>query len=267
MFLKWRRRKTKLNDILQKATTPKAYSTYACIGVVVTAVVTAICMHKHDEAKREIADDVEMTREEVIDEIKQVGSDFTPAIASAIVTMLLIKKADREWMNLNGVASTGYMIATNRLDRYRSAMPSVAAAEVLHGFAKKPPDDGKQWFCIKGFTPDDQVIYFQSTPYDVILAEYMLNKIFQIKGSASAEEFLKYLDVEPWEKDDDNSDRFFGWDMASMFEDQGLNYAWIDFDHRVYTDPESGQQVTEISYIWEPEFTKRGEPYGLSPCE
>lgn len=277
MFLKWRRRKTKLNDILQKATTPRAYSTYACVGVIATAVVAAICMHKYEKDKAERVEvlDADLSRADVIEEVKRTATTFVPVVAVAVGTMLCIKKADRKWMALNGMISTTCTLVTDRLNRYRSAMPGLAAAEVLHGFAKKPPDDEKQWFCIRGMTPGDELIYFQSTPEEVITAEYKLNRNFQIRGSASVREFFAFLGIQGEIMEKDEGD-LYGWDIQTMFEDMGLEAAWIDFDERTYTDSNSGQQVTEISYLWDPVASVDGEPfayehqyapYGLNPTE
>ena len=45
--------KLNLNELMHKATSPKAYSTYAVIGVIATTVITAICTRKQCKIEAE----------------------------------------------------------------------------------------------------------------------------------------------------------------------------------------------------------------------
>ena len=177
-------------------------------------------------------------------------------------------------MELNDIVDTARLLAQDKLNNYRSFIPAAAAAEVVNGFGNRAPSETKKWFCIKGLTPEDEKIFFESTDVDVLYAEYCINRNLQYRCSASVKEFYAFLGIA--DKCDREAGDYFGWDVSTMLEDWGLEFAWIDFGHRTYTDPESGTEITEITYLWDPEFTKDGAayayeceyaPYGLFPTE
>ncbi len=264
-------------DISSKVSSPKAFTTYAILGVVTTTVLTIVCTRKqckHEQKVVENAGDNEvMTREEALDEIKDICKTYAPVAISAVATMFFIKKAEQKWIDLNSMINTAYALSQARLNNYRNYIPATAAVEVLNGLGNRRPEEGKKIFCIHGLTPDDDLVYFESTDADVIWAEYHLNRNFQKRGTASVKEFYAFLNIA--DRCDRQSGDYFGWDVGIMLEEWGLEFPWIDFDHRTYTD-QSGTEVTEIIYIWPAEFSKTGDtlaneceyaPYGLFPTE
>lgn len=260
----------KLTDICKKATTPQAFSTYAAIGVIATTILTVICTRKQCkiESEKNFQTDIsenkseELTREEVIEEIKETAKVYVPAIASAVATIFCIKHSNSKWIDYNGFINASYITACDKTARYRALAPAAVGAELIQGLHGRKADEGQEWFCIKDF-PNHEDIYFQSTTADVIYAEYHLNRNFQLRGSASVREFFAFLgilDMFPEEYED-----YLGWDVGTMLED-GIE-PWIDFEHNHVTDPSTGQIINTIYYTWEPQFSAEREPlaYGYMP--
>lgn len=246
--------KLNLTDILQKANSPKAYSTYAVIGVLATTALAIICTRKRDEEKTQTDisenQNEEMTREEAIEEIKEIVKDYAPVIASAAVTIFCIKKAESKWIAYNGLINAGYIATRDKLARYRLLAPAAAGAEIIKGFGDRgAPEEGVEWFCLYGFD-DGPNVYFQSTKADVIEAEYSLNRNFVLRGSASAREFYAFLgilDQFPEEYGD-----YVGW-LGDDMAEGGLD-PWIDFEHG-HVDTEDGIRIYTVGYLWGPEST------------
>ena len=271
--------KLNLNELMRKATSPKAYSAYAVIGVIATTVITAICTRKQCkiEAEKKAQTDIskkqfnEMTREEVIEEIKQTAKTYAPAIASAAATIYCIKKADAKWIDYNKLINAGYISARDKMARYRMLAPAAVGAEVLQGFGDRKDSEGVEWFCIKDAYPyldSDGCeklydIYFQSTRADVYDAFYHINRNFQLRGSASVREFFAFLGIVD-QFPDEIGDRF-GWSADEMV-DGGL-VPWIDFEQWHLTT-EDNIHINMIGYTWEPWFSPEGDDfsYGYELC-
>ena len=268
-----------LNDIYKRATTPSAFSTYAVIGVVATTVLAIVCTRKQCqiEAEKKAQTDIsenqfeDLTREEVIEEVKQTAKTYAPVIVSALATAFCIKHADAKWIDYNSLINTNYLAARDKMARYRMLAPAAVGAEVLQGFGNRKPTEGVEWFCIKDCVPyydeDGRTryhdLYFQSTELDIMYAEYHLNRNFQKRGSASFKEFCAFLgiiDQCPEEFDD-----YFGWDVGTLMEE--YDTAWIDFEHWHTTDPSTGQIINMIAPVCEASYSIDGTQlaYGYLP--
>ena len=252
----------KIKFVFDRVTSPKAFTTYAIIGVGVTVVMAILdtrkqCKYENEKKSQEIDSGEQMTREELKEEVQTTVKNYVPTVASALATIYCINKAESKWIDYNSMLSAGMVATQDKLNRFRSAAPGIAAAEVIHGFSHQKAEEGKQWFCVEGFGIEPDV-YFQSTEADVIYAEYCLNRNFQCRGSASVREFFAFLDLLDQCTTEHEK---LGWDVGTMLEDWGLEFPWIDFDHYHITDPETNEEVTKIVYIWEPRFSEDGMPF------
>lgn len=304
---------SKFNDISKKLSSPTAYSTYAVIGVVATTVLAIVVTRKDCKNKFEKKSQVnifekeseEITRDDVIDETKELIKTYAPVFISAAATIFCIKKSDQKWMAYNNLINSSYIAARDKMARYRALAAPAVGAEVIKGLNGQRSDEGVEWFCIEdpqwkpAVTSTDKLneylkngfpehnphyIYFQSTKADVIEAEYHLNRNFALRGSASVRElfaFLGILDRFPDEYEDK-----LGWDVQIMMEDWCIE-PWIDFEHAHTVDPDTGEAINMIYYTWEPGFTPDceqlawgygggeyryesnlgGPPYGFGPKE
>ena len=237
--------KNKINYICKVARSPKAFVWYSCIGLA-TTVALAI-LETRELCKKEAAKTPEEKSEETkLDHAIEVAASYPGTAFAAAVTCSCIIGIDKRWNEIAKTYTEALIFTQNRLQTYRNAAPGLVAAELVHGFSKKPPDEGLEWFCLKDMTPYGD-IYFQSTQLDVLSAEYRLNKMFVDKGTASVREFAIFLNIP--DKIDEKSD-CYGWDIEVYYE--WGDFPWIDFRHNRVTDPETGVVINEIHPIWGP---------------
>lgn len=264
---------SKLTDISKKMTSPSAFSTYAIIGVVVTTVLTIVSTRKQCKIENEKKSQVdilenELTREDVIQEVKETAKIYAPVIVSAAATIFCMKKSDQKWRAWNGLLNASYRAAQERTAHYRLLAPAAVGAELVQGFNGREHTDGASWFCIKDFPfeyyCDEEGnlkfeykdIWFESTVEDVIEAEYKLNRNFIIRECASTREFFAFLgilDMHPAIWGDT-----LGWDTWTFYDD-GMQ-PWIDFEHYSVQEPSTKKWINEIRFTWDPWLSDDGSP-------
>lgn len=269
---------------LRVLTSPKAFSTYATIGVLATTVLAIVmtrkdCKNRFEKNPRGTIFEKEFNKEEVIGEIKESAKTYAPVMISAAATIFCIHKADQKWMDYNGLINASYVAARDKMARYRALAAPAVGAEVIKGLNGRKSEPGVEWFCIKDcpvnslgvsdsyfrdHSPDDinvavkcvgdtKDIYFQSTKADVIEAEYHLNRNFALRGSASMREFFAFLGI--LDQFPEGFEDYLGWDVGIMIEDWGIE-PWIDFEHWHTVDESTGEVINVIAYTWEPCFTE-----------
>lgn len=243
-----------LTDIWEKITSPKAYATYAGVGVIVTTVLAVIATRK--ECKRE----AEKSPEEKIDitdpkEIIEIGKTYIPVIASAAATLFCIHKSNTGWEVYNGIINSALISAQDKMTRYRSQVPGVVAGSLVSGLKGRKAEEDKQWYCLKDLNPYGD-IYFQATEADIYYAEYHLARNFALRGSASVREFAAFLSDEALRQIDKNGD-YYGWSNEYFYE-SGME-AWIDFEHWHTEDPETGETINMIGFTWPPYYSENRE--------
>ena len=275
---------SKLNYILKKLDTPRAYSAYATIGVVVTTALAIVCTRKQCKYEKNLGEDIPENKSERHQIVKDTVKNYCPVIVSAVATIGCIRKADTKWADYTKLINHAYIASRDKMARYRMLAAPAVAAEVVQGLDGKKSEPGVEWFCLKdvpiigditsdgiiidtnikcdghtgvrsaGYTKD---IYFQSTKADVIEAEYHLNRNFQLRGSASVREFFAFLgilDQFPHEFGD-----AIGWDCGVMMDDWGIE-PWIDFEHWHTTDQSTNEVINVIAFTWEPHFNEDASP-------
>lgn len=276
----------KLIYILKKMDTPRAYSAYASVGVLVTAGLAIMCTRKQCQYESEKIPDGEIpkTKSERHEIVKDTVKNYAPMIGATVFTIACIGKADRKWADYTKLINHAYLASRDKMARYRMLAAPAVAAEVVQGLDGKKSEPGVEWFCIKdvpvigditsdGIIVDSNIkcdeytnvrsasyikdIYFQSTKADVIEAEYHLNRNFQLRGSASVREFFAFLgilDQFPHEFGD-----AIGWDVGVMMDDWGVE-PWIDFEHWHTTEPSTNEVINVIAFTWEPHFNEDASP-------
>lgn len=93
--------------------------------------------------------------------------------------------------------------------------------------------------------------FFERTKEEVLLAEYHLNRNFTLRGSATLNEFYRFLDLPEIEQGD-----ILGWSIEAGFEFYG--YQWIDFENVEHTRGD-GLKYYYISMPFEPTADFEGD--------
>lgn len=117
------------------------------------------------------------------------------------------------------------------LDR---AVTDAVQAEQQDKEDDRPPWDEVQTFYLQGYPK-----FFEKTMEEVRLAEYVLNRNFVLRGSATFNEFLHFLGLDDLGEDGEK----IGWE--SYIGEAFYGYSWIDFDH-VYRITDDGMAICEI---------------------
>ena len=263
--------KLNLTGIYNKLTTPRAYSTYATIGVLVTTGLAIYCTKKQCESEKNTRTDIsenqdevvkfepaEMTREEVIEEAKQVAKAYGPVIASAAATIFCIKKANSKWIEYNSLINAGYIAARDKMARYRALAPAAVGAEVIKNFGDRgEAEEGVEWYCLKKFADDVPDVYFKSTPLDVVEAILRLNHNFIARDGASVREFYALLGI--LDQFPANYDDTMGWNPYKIMDSYDVA-PWIDI-FRWSVTTEDNVKITILSFETEPALSEDGEPF------
>ena len=257
----------KLNDIYKAATHPKAYSIYASIGVIATAVVAVVATNKYQKEKDKISQKVISENLDKTDErIEKAGSFFKSYWPLALTTGLTIHsilKAEQGWIAYNNTLNTAYVMARDKMARYRDALGGAAL-----GASAVPPKEVEKPVIVEGGPPkelwclrnaggeDDHDIWFRAAEVDVYSAMYHLNRNFILRKSASVREFLAFLDANCGGLSDEMAlyNDTLGWDSDVMIHEWEVE-PWIDFNFQYGTVEETGEVINYISYMWEPQYS------------
>ena len=242
--------KLQLSDIPAIVSSPKAFSVYACVGVVLTMVLTAVATKRYCDQEAEKSPE-EKNEETVLDKAANVAKTYIVPAVSAIATVGCINKCNIGWQEYNGVINDALVNSQNTAAIYRSQAPGIVAATAVSGLTKQHADEGKEWFCIKDL-PSYGDIYFQSTPFNIINAEYNLNRNFTIRRTSSVRELCSFYGKEALAQVDKNAD-YYGW-LAEDFYDNGLE-PWIDITHQREINPNTGEPITVIIFDSAPRFS------------
>lgn len=250
-----------LRGLFDKVASPKAFTSYALIGVGVTIAMAILNTRKQCEYENEKKSQEEKS-ENVVEEIKTTVNNYAPTIISAVATTYCINKAETKWIDYTGVINSAYNASATKLGQLRAAIPALAAKEALAGFSGEPPKEGLQWFCVHGAA--DHIVRFQSTMADVIYAEYCLNKRFTAHAMASVYDFFELLDILDQCRDDYDK---LGWEVDRLIDDyQDDTYReclWVEFIHRWHVDENTGEKIMSIDYVYPPAYDPEGRSYAL----
>lgn len=268
----------KLAFIFDRITSPKAYTTYAVIGVGVTVVMAIMntrkqCQIENERKSQEGYLEKEFTREEVKEEVKQTIKTYMPTAVSAAATVFCINKAEEGWITAANLCNSAYIASQQRAAQLKSLAPGALLVKAHEYVKDKELKEGLKLFCIPaiGDFPD---LYFQSTDEDMWRAQLKLNRNYHIRGSASLREFLAFLEVldqfdgPTKEKIDEDGDEF-GWDIEVLFELCPEVTPWIDFsfkeddDGTIYVIPDDWLNPP----MYHPDRSPFAYGYQLHPCD
>lgn len=203
----------------------KILSALGIIGVGATAV---LAVKATPAAMQHIA---EAEAEEPIDKVRACWKDYIPAVTTGLGTMICIGSAqflnDRQIKNLTG----GLAALEGMFEQYREHNRNINGKEtddfIMRQMQREnededdgmPPWDELQHFII---IFENDVVEFEATMQEVVEAEYKINRLFQLKGTVTVNDFLDFLHL----KHIPDGDKI-GWDQ--YIGETVFGYQWIDF--------------------------------------
>lgn len=218
-------------------------SAVGMIGTVVLAVrATPKAMRACTDAQVEKGR-TQLTKLEVA---KAAASAYLPTIAAGTGTLICLFGANVLSRRQQASLISAYAALDQAFADYRAkvisfgskeldkAVTDAVEAEQKDKNEDRPPWDEVQTFYLEGYPK-----FFESTMEKVRTAEYVLNRNFVLRGTATFNEFLGFLGLEGIGEEGDQ----LGWE--SYIGEAFYGYSWIDFDH-VYRVLNDGMAVCEI---------------------
>ena len=222
------------------------------IGVGATAVLAAKVTPKAikllDQATEEKGE--KLTK---LETVKIVGPTYTPSIIMGAATISCIFGANMLNMKRQAALMSAYALIDNSYKEYKKHV------EELYG---KGVNDNIKAAIAKGRFQDNIVVekiedgekelfydefskrYFRSTKLKIKEAECLINRDLKINDHAYANDFYKYLDLEPLDDDWE-----LGWTNGGNLELYWQD--WIDFSYHKF-ELDDGLEVTMLTMVQEP---------------
>ena len=272
------------HQAIETVTSPTAFSWYGIIGVVATGVATFLATCKWKEEVDTIDDENPIKKwwhakpkQKLIDAGKTILIFAGPVIIGAGTCYCIKHGNDLAIKDISTAEDTisNLMKANNFLiDKSNSAGAAAAgvAMSKLNGqtdicntcsgkysFSDDPEGEIEDYgqpvlFCDE-FCWDDGPQWFESTIFDVMMAEQELQKLISIRGYATLWEFHSFLGLK-LDEEEDKWKNFCGWDNELAFK-RG-QYQWVEFAH--HRDISSdGRPYYAIRYVSSPGFAEEFE--------
>ena len=234
-------------NIKAKLTSPTAFSWYGVIGVVATGVLTFFSTKKWLE--KDHSDD------KPIQEKAKDALIFAPPVAAAVGASVCIIHGNNKAMHAVGDLISANTFLSRKIGNATSAALGAAATGLKtqqnvsagHLYFSDDPEEvedyGKAVLFYDDFTED----WFESTIFDVLLAEQEVHKFFNLRGYVTVGEFHEFmkLHAEEWMQR-------CGWDDDIAYK---FGYNWVEFNHQRLRD-DNGRVYYKIIYAAQPAFAK-----------
>lgn len=245
----------KMNGLLNKSRVfvkRNSATILTCVGAVgvIATTVTAVkatpkAIMLLEKAKEEKGE--ELTK---IETVKIAAPVYIPTMVLGVSTLacifganLLNKKAQASLMSAYALVDSGYKDYRKKVDElYGEEASTQVRAELAKDKYKEQPLEVKDGYQLYYDMYSRQ--YFESTPFQVQLAEYELNKTLMIEDGAYLNEWYRHLGIDQLEHGFN-----FGWTVGANMESYWQT--WIDFKHeKVVMD--DGLECILISFEQEP---------------
>lgn len=180
------------------------------------------------------------------DRTKELIKICWPAAISAAATLACIIGANRICRRRTAALKTAYRaLEANYGDLKMAALGAAGAKAEAAGKRMAGEHDAQREDKEKTFIFYDRYSRrsIEASCEDVVTAEYMVNRLFALRGYATLNDFYEFLKMPKWEAGDQ-----LGWSF-----DDGLNwgYEWIDFTNLRHED-EDGRIWYSIEMLFEP---------------
>lgn len=227
------------------------------IGTVATAIEAAsesAKLTKILEKKKEYMPDGKVPTKEIF---KMAAPIYWPSVATGVATITCIIGSNKMNKKMQANLISAYTFLSSSYRQYREKVKedygSEADKRIKEEIAKDKSEKQDVYITpSSGFEEDEKIQekalfydsiigrYFESTIFDVIMAEYHLNRNFALNGFCCLNEFYEFLGLD-WTPYGD----IVGWSY-----DYG--YAFIDFNHKKIT-LDDGLECYYIDYTTPPE--------------
>lgn len=221
------------------------------VGVVVTSVMAVKATPKAirilEEAKEEKGEDLT-----AIETIRAAGPIYIPAVISGVSTIACIFGANILNKRNQAALVSAYAFLDNSYKEYKNKVSELYGDEANGNIVKEIAKDKYKDYNAP-FEDDKQLYfdeysgrYFQSTPEEVLNAEYDLNRKLAIEDAVFLNDWYESIGLEPLDHGGD-----FGWSTGINYEQYWQT--WIDFSH-IKTVLDDGLECTIVSFNQEPVY-------------
>lgn len=234
-----------MTDWLKKnaSTILTCVSAVGMVGTVVLAVrATPKAMRACTDAQVEKGR-TQLTKLEVA---KAAAPAYLPTIAAGTGTLICLFGANMLSRRQQASLISAYAALDQAFADYRAKVVAFggkeldkAAQDAVEAEQKDKDEDRPPWDEVQTFYLQGYPKFFDRTMEQVRTAEYVLNRNFVLRGSATFNEFLRFLGVDDLGEEGER----IGWE--SYIGEAFYGYQWIDFDH-VYRVMDDGMAICEI---------------------
>lgn len=218
-------------------------SAVGMVGTVVLAVrATPKAMRACTDAQVEKGR-TQLTKLEVA---KAAAPAYLPTIAAGTGTLICLFGANVLSRRQQASLISAYAALDQAFADYRTKVISFggkeldkAAQDAVEAEPKDKAEDRPPWDEVQTFYLQGYPKFFDRTMEQVRCAEYVLNRNFVLRGSATFNEFLHFLELDDLGEEGEK----IGWE--SYIGEAFYGYSWIDFDH-VYRVTDDGMAICEI---------------------
>ena len=220
----------------------------SALGVVTTVVMavkaTPKAMILLDNAKKEKNE--ELT---VIEKVQVAAPVYIPTVIMGAASIACMFGANALNKNKQASLASAYALLDNYHKQYRKTLIDLHGEEIDVEVRNEMARHNCSFHQIGLDVPDNKVIFYDEISgesfvryeREVMDAEYHLNRNFALRGYASYNEFRMFMDLPPTDYGDE-----IGWSIDG-------GYSWIDFEHRLITKDDGGDDIYSIDMIFPPD--------------
>lgn len=218
----------------------------SAIGMVGTVVLAVRATPKAMRACTDAQVEKGRTQLTKLEVAKAAAPAYLPTIAAGTGTLICLFGANVLSRRQQASLISAYAALDQAFADYRAKVVAFggkeldkAAQDAVEAEQKDKDEDRPPWDEVQTFYLQGYPKFFDRTMEQVRTAEYVLNRNFVLRGSATFNEFLRFLGVDDLGEEGER----IGWE--SYIGEAFYGYQWIDFDH-VYRVMDDGMAICEI---------------------
>ena len=178
---------------------------------------------------------------------------YIPTVAVGTASLVCVFGANALNKRQQAAMASAYTALASAFEGYRGKVEAIcgpgtnaAIEKAIEQERRDKEDDHPPWDEAQTFYLECcyKPTFFERTMEQVMHAEYHFNRNFRIRGWATLNEFLEFLELPKVDGGDD-----VGWD--DYIGEIAFGYKWIDFNHR-YFETDDGLMVCSIDMPFEP---------------
>lgn len=218
----------------------------SAVGMVGTVVLAVRATPKAMRACTDAQVEKGCTQLTKLEVAKAAAPAYLPTIAAGTGTLICLFGANVLSRRQQASLISAYAALDQAFADYRAKVVLFggkeldrAAQDAVEAEQKDKDDDRPPWDEVQTFYLQGYPKFFEATMEQVRCAEYVLNRNFVLRGSATFNEFLHFLELD----DLGEKGETIGWE--AYIGEAFYGYRWIDFDH-IYRVTDDGMAICEI---------------------